>query len=393
MSSELISHSPDLKRLRDEGYEVALSAGYVVVTGLPYVTASRTIMTGILMKAYTVAGDRVAISGDHTVHFAGEFPCHRDGTAIEALRHQSARVQLTPDLTGDHSFSNKPPQGYADFYELITTYAAILAGPAQSLDPSATPRTFNVVEAREEESVFRYVDTASSRADIVMAARKLEHENVAIVGLGGTGAYVFDLVAKTLAKNIHLFDGDRFLSHNAFRAPGAPSIGTLREVPNKAQYYLKLYEPMRRGLVAHPFHIDSSNAHLLSGMNFVFVCVDNGTARRQIVEALVSAGVPFVDTGMGVQQVNDQLFGTLRVTTDSTLRPKNLDLAKVLPLADMTEDDVYDKNIQIADLNALCATLAVIRWKKLAGFYVDNEREHHTTYSINMNLLTSDGCA
>jgi hypothetical protein len=60
---------------------------------------------------------------------------------------------------------------------------------------------------------------------------------------------------------------------------------------------------------------------------------------------------------------------------------------------DVSEEDAdneYDKNIQIADMNALNAALAVMKWKKLFGFYADNEREHYSTYTIDTNLLTSD---
>jgi hypothetical protein len=53
------------------------------------------------------------------------------------------------------------------------------------------------------------------------------------------------------------------------------------------------------------------------------------------------------------------------------------------------EDD-YSSNIQIADLNALNATLAVIRWKKHFGFYRDLDREHHSTYTIDGNMLTNE---
>ena len=53
-----------------------------------------------------------------------------------------------------------------------------------------------------------------------MANRKLELGSVAIVGLGGTGSYCTgSLLAKTHVKNIHLFDGDVFEQHCAFRAP------------------------------------------------------------------------------------------------------------------------------------------------------------------------------
>ena len=58
-------------------------------------------------------------------------------------------------------------------------------------------------------------------------------------------------------------------------------------------------------------------------------------------------------------------------------------------MVDEAENE-YNTNIQIADLNALNATLAVIKWKKLFGFYQDFEQEHHSTYSINVNMLLSE---
>ena len=88
--------------------------------------------------------------------------------------------------------------GYEDYYEKVTTYVSIISGPAQALYPSVTPRTFVVVEAPEEETVFRYWDTATSRAGIGLMTEKLERVGaVAIVGLGGTGSYILDLIAKT----------------------------------------------------------------------------------------------------------------------------------------------------------------------------------------------------
>jgi len=54
----------------------------------------------------------------------------------------------------------------------------------------------------------------------------------------------------------------------------------------------------------------------------------------------------------------------------------------------------YATNIQIADLNALNAILAVIKWKKLSKFYQDLIEEHQTTYSINVSqLLNGDTAA
>src|SRR3546814_10348716 len=100
----------------------------------------------------------------------------------------------------------------------MTTYVALPANEAAALDPEVTARTRRVVANDDPESPFVYLDTASSRAGIGEVAQKLMGERVAIVGLGGTGAYVLDQVAKTAVARIDLFDDDYYLQHNAFRS-------------------------------------------------------------------------------------------------------------------------------------------------------------------------------
>jgi len=52
------------------------------------------------------------------------------------------------------------------------------------------------------------------------------------------------------------------------------------------------------------------------------------------------------------------------------------------PLAVATPTTSTTKNIQVADLNCLNATLAVIRWKKMCGFYFDLKHERYSSYTI-----------
>lgn len=52
--------------------------------------------------------------------------------------------------------------------------------------------------------------------------------------------------------------------------------------------------------------------------------------------------------------------------------------------------DEYDKNVQIADLNALDATLAVIRSKKPRGAYFDFKHKRFSSYTIDNNMLLSE---
>src|SRR5437660_1888528 len=273
MSQQLINRSPDLKRLRDEGYEIEVGSGYLLVKKVPYVNAGREIKCGTLVSELTLAGDKTAVPSTHVVHFAGDHPCNRDGSEIAQIKYQSNPQELAKGLIVQHSFSNKPSAGYKDYYEKMSTYATIIYSPAQSIDPAVTAKTFRVIESEEEESVFNYIDTASSRAGINVINTKLELEKIAIVGVGGTGSYVLDLVAKTPVKEIHLFDGDKFLQHNAFRSPGAPSIDELRTAGYKVDYFTERYSRMRRGIVAHQYYMDGTNVDQLCRMDFVFLCL------------------------------------------------------------------------------------------------------------------------
>ena len=270
----------------------------------------------------------------------------------------------------------------------MRTYFNIISGPARSADPTVIGTIPLVVESREEESVFQYVDTASSRAKITAVTEKLKIGPVAIVGLGGTGSYVLDLIAKTPVQEIHLFDGDEYLQHNAFRSPGAPSLDELREKPTKVEYLQRVYSRMHRLICAHPEYIDDGNIDQLASMAFVFICLDKGEPRQLIIKHLQDAGVPFIDVGMGVELVDDRLLGVLRVTASTPDMQEHV--AGKVPCAGFDEDDEYSSNIQIADLNALNAALAVIKWKKLCGFYLDLESEHFSTYTIDGNKLINE---
>jgi|ERR1700722_2235495 len=389
MSQELISRSPDLKRLRDEGFEVEVRSGHLLVHSVPYVNSRQEVVRGVLVSDLTLAGNITAEPGTHVAYFIGEHPCTKDGSEIVQIKHASGTHLLAQGLSVDHSFSNKPPNGYANYYEKMTTYADILSSAARALDPRVDARTFKVIESGDDNSVFKYLDTASSRAGITAISERVSRQRLAIIGLGGTGSYVLDFVAKTPVLEIHLFDDDLFLQHNAFRAPGAPSIEELRQQEFKVDHFRNIYGQMRNGIIAHRERVTEVNVHLLSAYDFVFVCVDKGSARRKIVQALVTGGISFVDVGMGVEVTDSQVLWAMCRVTAGTLA-KNDHLQRRLPMSDADGEDLYAQNVQIADLNALNAALAVIKWKKISGVYQDVDRDHHSTYCTSLHLLTSE---
>jgi uncharacterized protein DUF6791/ThiF family protein len=389
MSPLQLARSADLQRLRSEGYNIEALDGHLVVSDVPYVTDQGQVARGKLVCPLTLSGDVTARPGDHVMHFIGTTPHQRSGRPFKFI-NSSSPVVLTSTLTATHMFSSKPDQGYADYYEKVSAYAALLENEARAIDPSVTARTFPIVLGSADETVFEYIDTASSRAGISAISAKLAAANIAIVGLGGTGSYILDFVAKTPVSSIHLFDSDIFLQHNAFRAPGASSAIELSENLSKVEYHQRTYSRFRRNIVAHAYKVDGTNVAELTGMDFVFLSLDSNTARESLVRGLEKADVPFIDVGMGLMPVGGSLTGTLRVTTSTSELRDHVWSKNRIPFPSDDAAAIYDQNIQLAELNALNAALAVIKWKKLLGFYVDLEQEYFSTYSIDGNHMTND---
>lgn len=385
MSNSPISRNPDLQRLVAEGFELEIVADHLVVRNVPYVNERREIRLGSLVSELN---DATGKPDTHIIMFAGEIACDSLGAPLDKIIHQRSGSRIGTDLQIVCTFSSKPPGGYPDYYQKVTSYVRILEHEAQAIDPNANARTWRVIANTDGNSPFHYLDSASSRAGISAVTQKLVCENIGIVGLGGTGSYVLDLVAKTPVRQIHLFDGDKFGQHNAFRSPGAPSLEDLKAIPLKVDYWAGIYGRMHRGIVPHPVKITPDTVSLLQNMDFVFVCADAGTHKQALVEELERRGIPFVDTGMGLGLAEDTLHGMLTVTT-STPAKRDHFRQRVSFVGD-GEDNVYARNIQVADLNSLNAAMAVIKWKKLRGFYADLSREHFSNYMIAGNVLLSE---
>lgn len=387
MLQQQINRSPDLKRLRDEGFEIEVKGGQLIVHHIPYVNSSREVKFGKLISPLSLNNDVTIKPDNHVINFMGEYPCNNDGTPITAIQHQALNQQLFDGIIINFSFSNKPPNGYDNYYHKITRYAEIISAPAKSIDNTATANTFKVIVDREDESVFTYIDSNSSRANIYQLNSKFKGQRVAIVGLGGTGSYILDFVAKTPVDEILLFDADEFLQHNAFRAPGAASVETLNRQLKKVDYFNEIYSQMRKGIKPYAEKITEKNIELLRGLSYVFICIDSNNARSMIISKLKSFGVTFIDAGLGVNVVDENIIGQLRVTVGTPAKYNHI--PNRIGSASM-EDDEYATNIQIADLNALNALMAVMKWKKLSGFYQDLKGEFNSTYTINTSQLINE---
>ena len=381
MFQELASHNKDIDQLGIKGYATALDSGHLVVRDIPYLDDKGALCWGAIVCKLKTADNIHYVMDDHQIYFAGSHPHGLDGKPIQNLAGGDHSLPLiSTDIVVQRSMSNKPPSGFADHVEKIDSYVTILCGPAMERYPSATPLTFRKVKSEGEESVFKFADTLTSRAEIGDLAQLFKNELVAIIGLGGTGAYVLDYMVKTPVARIVGFDADPYHVHNAFRSPGRLDADELDHP--KAEVYQGRYENFREGLTLTPKFIDASCELDLKGVTFAFVCVDKGSARRGIFDLLIKLGIPFIDVGMGLDRKQHKINGTLRATY---YEPGNAQKMVDMDLAELADrpDDEYRVTVQIAELNALNACLAVLRYKQVVGFYLDENDYGHILYKVN----------
>lgn len=389
MSQELVNRNDDIQRLVKKGYAVAFDNNhYLVVRDVPYLDDHRNLQWGAIVTKFQDLGEDRISQTDHQIFFCGSHPHELDGSPIRNLGGGPTPLALSEasnDIKVQRSFSNKPPSGkFDDFFHKIESYITIISGPAMSLH-KANPLTFRAAESASSSSPFKFRDTLTARAEIGDLAMNFKDDIIAIIGLGGTGGYVLDFMVKTPVREIRGFDRDAYYVHNAFRSPGKVEENEFGKP--KSEVHQVRYDNFRTGLKLIPKFIDSSCTEDLRGITFAFVCVDKGSSRAGIFDLLITMDIPFIDVGMGLDRRRGPLNGMLRATYFSTEHAKTTRDKGLAELAD-NEDDIYRTNIQIGELNALNACLAVLRFKQLRGFYFDEANFEHLLFGIgDMKVL------
>lgn len=377
----LANHNHDLKRLIEKGYALALDNNYLIVRDIPYLNENGDLKIGAIVSKLEFINQHKVRQVDHQIFFCGSHPYEITGQKIPNLGGGPKSIKLSsPDLNVERSFSNKPTQtgAFADHFEKIENYVALFSGPAIAKYPDITPYTFNHYEDATD-SVFNFNDTLTSRAEIGDLSTKFENDVIAIIGLGGTGSYLLDFLVKIPVREIRGFDYDRFHVHNAFRSPGTLKTDELGK--RKAEVYQNRYSGFRNGLKIEPKFLSADSEDDLTGVTFAFVCVDKGSSRANIFELLIKLKIPFIDVGMGLNREKGPIGGLLRTTHYPVKEAQRIIDKKLAPMADY-DDDIYRANIQISELNALNASLAIIKFKQIRNFYCDNGNFYNMLFDI-----------
>ncbi len=124
---------------------------------------------------------------------------------------------------------------------------------------------------------------------------RVQHARFAVIGLGGIGGYVAEALARSGVAHLTLVDFDRVCITNLNR-----QIHATRKSVNQPKATLVA----ERVASIHPkcdvralqkfFGEDTADEILAPGFDVVFDCIDNMTAKVQLVEACIKRGLPIV---------------------------------------------------------------------------------------------------
>ena len=393
MSSSLISRNDDLSALVKAGYRIKIRGAYLIVQGIPYIAECGEIKKADIVTnlGFSVEGEITGPPSDHTVWWTGRIPHKADGESMETYLccgKWEDGYKIGEGITVYMQWSRKPREGgitrgYKNYQEKIETYVSEVAGQAESKQPGIlmTARSGGDPEI-ESNTRFMYLNTSIYRDGTKGAEENIEEEIVAIIGVGGSGSYLVDILAKTNIKELHLYDDDVMRQENAFRLAGAARIGELGSGKSKVEWHRERYSQVRKeGLYIHPVRIDDENMECLKTCTTVFIAVDKLKTRRKIQRACGEMGVLHISVGIGLEmegEKNNEIGGMVKVETDYQVgeykkqgdeNPDNMG------------DDVYGSNIQTAELNMLGAALAITEWKARRGVY-RNERDEEIDRAI-----------
>src|SRR5688572_1694443 len=213
MSAIQISLSADLTKLEAEGFRLRLvegSAYHLLIEGIPAVTSKREVVPGTLYCPLEIDqhGRTVNPCSNHQCWWIGEPPCDSTGRVLTEMISNPNPENKGDGIETTVAFSRKrgDKANYSDFHEKIWAYVRMIWHEARVIDTNCDPKGERSVPAVVEAQVrgFRYPDMATTRAGIGVATAKLLSARVAIIGLGGTGSYILDLLAKTPISQIHI---------------------------------------------------------------------------------------------------------------------------------------------------------------------------------------------
>lgn len=312
---------------------------------------------------------------------------HADGSPIGNLVRSDGETWSNISIKRGAPGSPEPDE---TAHDLLHRYVKQVVGAVASAGHSE-------VVSQALPDPFHIPNTFEARAGIAPVQDQIRGDRIAIIGLGGTGSFLLDLIAKTPLSEIHLLDSDCVDWHTLMRAPGVPTAEEIEQVREgsllKVDYYRSKYPAFRDGIHAHPVRVDSPEmfGEFVSKhpIDFAFICIDQlteGDSARQdaVYRAVSAAGVPFIDSGVSIRIEDCAVRGA--VTTSAYEAGSDM-WEGAVPNAMMQGDAPGYHNVQLPEVNAAAALFAVMEWRRRTGQYVSETPSFYQKFLLEKGKI------
>ena len=188
------------------GFAVRFDSDVVLAVLVPCLLADGVVGTCTIEKSYDPTNgkpnDRIG-GAVHAVRITADEEhdgrvYHADGNPIESYIDGDGKTWSNISI---RKGSQNSPEEDVSASDLIHRYAKQIVGAVSAAGYSETA-------SLGRRGPFKIPNTFEARAAIGSVQDRIRDQSIAIIGLGGTGAYVLDLIAKTPVAEIHLLDSD-----------------------------------------------------------------------------------------------------------------------------------------------------------------------------------------
>ena len=267
---------------------------------------------------------------------------------------------------------------YEDAWEALNNYvkqiySLFLGQSASGREAVQRPYTFDVLGDQLPEAVeWRSL---------------LAQECVAIVGLGGVGAWIADFVVKADSREVHGWDYDCIEPKNILRMPGGldPNVWIGRP---KAEWFQETYSLIHKSVHGDNVKVLREGVQeVVEGTTFAFVAVDDSEDRMMVCDGLANAGIPFVVAGLSLVRKDKRVKVSMRIVTAhvgvSSWR-------EAIPQVGQAGQDDYG-SLDLPDVYSMAAGWAIQSWRKMRGQFWQEKREECLDYSASDQCLIDRG--
>ena len=349
-----------------KGLSCIKEGNLLIVEGICYLdNALKPRTDGVFVEEL----DSSFLMRDHTLRFKGEKPFKKNGGSFSFVKPNEGN--FANGLKTQYFLSKKPvSENFLSIVTKIEFYRKEFLSEVLDKYPD-----FNPGECSKDSHNPAKLDLQTNYSylgyyNLQDVSKKLEKLKIGIIGVGGTGSHILDMVSKTPVKEIHIFDKDTITKRNFFRIPGGLYKKEYEDM-QKVEFFKHVYENLGSGTInAYSQDVNDQNLDILSDLDFVFISIDRPEEKRKIIDFLKKKKKTFIDVGMGVLKDDKSLSLDAALRTVACV-PNDYTKLEEIHTNCRSGGSAYD-HAQIIELNALQASLAVIKWKKIYGFYTDD---------------------